>query len=71
VPYALWEFYSYGDSEPFIGKAIEVDVNHQKQGIGKSFCEAVLSAGYRITPSGTQTGAGAALLNSINWSESS
>lgn len=63
--YTIWEFYSEEGSDRYLGKGIETDVNHHKQGIATGMMAAVKAAGFDIKPSGTQTRAGAALLNAV------
>lgn len=62
--YAIWEFYSVEPNGPYRGKGIDVDVNHQRKGIGFGFMSA-LKHDYNVQPSGKQTAAGAALLNKL------
>ncbi|MGU3656195.1 hypothetical protein [Methylobacterium fujisawaense] len=66
LPYAIWEFYATADSSRLLSKAIDVDVNHQRQGIGYGFMHVMRKKGYTIQRSGFQTKAGAALLNRLD-----
>lgn len=68
-PYAVWEFYASADNERKLSKAIEVDADHQKQGIGSNFWTSMRDAGYGIDRSGFQSAAGAAMLNRIDASD--
>jgi hypothetical protein len=65
-PYAVWEFYSVGDVAPFRSKAMDVDKNHKRLGIGRGMFKAVKDAGYSIVPSGKQTDEGSGLLQSLS-----
>lgn len=65
LPYAVWEFYATENVARYLGKGIDVDENHYGKGIGTSLMRAVIDAGFDVKPSGTQTSAGARLLNRV------
>lgn len=66
LPYAVWEFYSHGGEPPCRSKSIDVDVHHQRKGLATALWRALTTSGFTMTPSGTQTAAGAALLGKLS-----
>lgn len=67
LPYAALQFYSHGGSAPFMIKTFDVDVHHQRRGIGTAFYRAVKAIGIDLQPGNKYTTAGAAFLNKMSF----
>lgn len=68
--YAVWELYSRGEETSFRSKAIDVDCDHYKQGIGTGMLRVLVAQGWSIAPSGSATKAGRAFIRSWSYSSS-
>jgi len=64
--YGIYEYYSRDDGvDDYLSKAIDIDCNFQRRGIGTAFLTTIRDNEIKAKPSGKYTLAGAAFLNSL------